>query len=65
MIGEQDVERVVAPARGLPERRGVCVENDFVLNLLETVLGYMLQTTVVVKSLELLDGGAAVGESAA
>jgi hypothetical protein len=52
VIGEDDVRRVADAARALPPAEGVAIEEDFVLNLLETVLDYMLQTTVVVKALE-------------
>jgi hypothetical protein len=47
-----DIERVADAAVGLPPATGVYTEDDFVMNLFETVLDYMLQTTVVVKSLE-------------
>ena len=52
MISEDDVQRLAEAARQLPPAGGVNIEDDFVLNLLETVLDYMLQTTVVVKALE-------------
>jgi hypothetical protein len=48
----QDIERVAAAAAELPPATGVYTEDDFVMNLFETVLDYMLQTSVVVKSLE-------------
>ena len=52
MIADGDVECVVLAARGLPPAEGVYIEEDYVMNLLETVLDYMLQTKVVVKALE-------------
>ena len=52
MISEEDVQRLAVAARELPPAEGASIENDFVLNLLETVLDYMLQTAVVVKALE-------------
>jgi hypothetical protein len=52
VISEEDVRRLADAARELPPADGVDIEGDFVLNLLETVLDYMLQTTVVVKALE-------------
>jgi hypothetical protein len=47
-----DVERVVDAARDLPPAAETYLEEDFVMNLLETVLDYMLQTPVVVNALE-------------
>lgn len=52
MISDADVERVARAAGGLPPAQSVYIEEDFVMNLLETVLDYMLQTPVVVKALE-------------
>jgi hypothetical protein len=52
MVSEDDVRRLAAAARELPPAGGLTVEDDFVLNLFETVLDYMLQTTVVVKALD-------------
>ena len=52
MVTEQEVERVALAARALQPAEGVYIEDDFVLNLLETVLDYMLQTPTVVKALE-------------
>jgi len=52
VIDEGDVERVVAAARDLPPAESVGLETDYVVNLLETVLDYMMQTAVVVRSLE-------------
>jgi hypothetical protein len=52
VIDAVDIERVADAARDLPAADGVYLEEDFVMNLLVTVLDYMLQTTVVVKALE-------------
>jgi hypothetical protein len=52
VITADDVEKVVARARHLRPAESSCLETDFVMNLLETVLDYMLQTTVVVKALK-------------
>jgi hypothetical protein len=52
MISEADVDLIVSAGRDLPPARSVYFEDDFVMNLLETVLDYMLQTSVVVKALE-------------
>jgi hypothetical protein len=52
MVSEDDVRRLAAAAHELPPAGGASIEDDFVLNLLETVLDYMLQTTVVAKALE-------------
>ena len=52
MINEEDIERLASAARHLAPSTSVYLEEDFVMNLLETVLDYMLQTEVVVKALE-------------
>jgi hypothetical protein len=52
MISDEEVEKLAAAARVLPPNTSVYLEQDFVMNLLETVLDYMLQTEVVVKALE-------------
>lgn len=52
MISEEDIEKLASAARDLPPSASVYVEEDFVMNLLETVLDYMLQTEVVVRALE-------------
>lgn len=52
MITEADVEKLASPARLLAPSESVYLEDDFVMNLLETVLDYMLQTEVVVKALK-------------
>jgi hypothetical protein len=51
VIEEGDVIRVADAARALPPVAGAYIEEDFVLNLLETVLDYQMQTPVVVKAL--------------
>jgi hypothetical protein len=52
MVTDADVAKLAAAARVLPPNTGAYLEEDFVMNLLETVLDYMLQTEVVVKALE-------------
>jgi hypothetical protein len=52
VVDDVDVERVTAAGRTLAPAVSAYLEDDFVMNLLETVLDYMLQTTVVVKALE-------------
>jgi hypothetical protein len=52
VIGEEDIEKLASAARELAPSAKVYLEEDFVMNLLETVLDYMLQTEVVVKALE-------------
>jgi hypothetical protein len=52
VITEEDIESVVAAGRGLSPAASSYLEEDFVMNLLETVLDYMLQTTVVITALE-------------
>jgi hypothetical protein len=52
MINEADVERLAGAARLLAPSESVYLEEDFVMNLLETVLDYMLQSEVVVKALK-------------
>ena len=52
MISDEDVEKLAAAARVLPPSTSTYLEEDFVMNLLETVLDYMLQTEVVVRALE-------------
>lgn len=52
MVSEEDVEKLAAAARVLPPNTSTYLEEDFVMNLLETVLDYMLQTEVVVKALQ-------------
>ncbi len=52
MISEEDIQKLASTARSLPTAAGAYLEEDFVMNLLETVLDYMLQTEVVVNALE-------------
>jgi hypothetical protein len=52
MIDERDVDRLAAAARVLAASEGAYIEEDFIMNLLETVLDYMLQTEVVIKALK-------------
>ncbi len=52
MISAHDVERVARAAGDLPPASGVYIEDDFVMNLLETVLDYQMHTTAVVRALE-------------
>lgn len=52
MLTDGDVERVAASAAALPAAEAVYTEDDFIKNLFETVLDYMLRTPVVVKALE-------------
>ena len=52
MSSEADIEKLVSAARLLPPNTSTYLEEDFVMNLLETVLDYMLQTEVVVRALE-------------
>ncbi len=54
MISEADVEKLASAARLLPPNTSTYLEEDFVMNLLETVLDYMLQTEVVVRALQRL-----------
>ncbi|MGH3692086.1 MAG: hypothetical protein ACREON_16675 [Gemmatimonadaceae bacterium] len=52
MIDDDDVEQVVHAGKTLAPAASAYLEDDFVMNILETVLDYMLKTTVVVKALE-------------
>jgi hypothetical protein len=52
MVSEEDVEKLASAARVLAPNTNAYLEEDFVMNLLETVLDYMLQTEVVVRALE-------------
>jgi hypothetical protein len=52
VISEEDIDRLASAARLLAPSASTYLEEDFVMNLLETVLDYMLQTEVVVKALE-------------
>lgn len=54
MIDEVDVGRVAAAAKHLPAATpaSVYVQDDFILNLIETVVDYQMHTTAVVRALE-------------
>lgn len=52
MITQDDVARVAAASSALPAATGNYIETDFILNLLETVLDYQMNTKVVVTALE-------------
>jgi hypothetical protein len=52
VISEEDIEKLASAARKLAPSASAYLEEDFVMNLLETVLDYMLQTEVVVKALK-------------
>jgi hypothetical protein len=52
VIDDVDVERLAAAAASLTPAAPAGLEEDFVMNLLETVLDYQLQTPVVIRALE-------------
>jgi hypothetical protein len=52
MIDDRDVERLATAARVLAPNESAYIEEDFVMNLLETVLDYQQQTEVVIKALK-------------
>ena len=52
MITDTDINVAVSAAEGLPPAKGVYIQEDYVMNLLETVIDYQLKTPVVVKALE-------------
>ena len=52
MINTDDVQRIVAAARGLSPAEASYLEDDFVMNLFETVLDYQMHTTAVIRALE-------------
>jgi hypothetical protein len=52
VIDDADVERLALAAEKLTAAPSSYVEEDFVINLFETVLDYQLQTPVVVKALD-------------
>jgi hypothetical protein len=47
-----DLKRVVARCRELPAGEGVVQEDDFVVNLLTTVIDFQMSTTAVARALE-------------
>jgi hypothetical protein len=52
MTDSDDVDRLVALTGQLPPAQASYLEDDFVRNLFETVLDYMMQTPVVIKALQ-------------
>lgn len=52
MIRQDDVDAVAGAARELQPATGNYIEEDFVMNLLETVLDYQMSTTAVVRALQ-------------
>jgi hypothetical protein len=52
MIDQTDIDRVSEAAKSVPPAAGSYIEEDFLLNLMETVLDYMMSTTAVVRALE-------------
>jgi hypothetical protein len=52
MIAPADIDRVVEAARAIPPAKGSYIEKDYVLNLMETVLDYQMDTRAVVRALE-------------
>jgi hypothetical protein len=52
VVDDLDVKRLAAAGKTLAPAASPYLEEDYVMNLLETVLDYMLQTTVVIKALE-------------
>jgi hypothetical protein len=52
MIKEADIDRVAETARSVPPAKGAYFEEDFVMNLLATVIDYQQNTTTVVRALQ-------------
>ena len=52
MITAEDIDRVVEAARDIPPAEGSYIEDDYVLNLMETVLDYQMDTKAVVQAPE-------------
>ena len=52
MVTDDDIDRVTAAARSLPPAAGVSVEQDFVTNVLVTVIDFQMHTTAVVRALD-------------
>lgn len=52
MIIQADVDLVTERAKNLPAASGNYIEEDFVMNLQETVLDYQMSTTAVVRALQ-------------
>ena len=51
-ISEADVAAVVKRSRQLPAAAGVYLEDDYVTNLLATVVDFQMHTTAVVRAIE-------------
>jgi len=51
-MNERDLDRVIEAASLLPPAEEDYLESDFVMNLMETVLDYQMQTKAVVRALE-------------
>jgi hypothetical protein len=52
MINQSDIDRVSTAAQSVPPAEGSYIEENFVLNIQETVLDYMMSTTAVIRALE-------------
>jgi len=52
VINQSDVDRVSTAAQSVPPAEGSYIEENFVLNMQETVLDYMMSTTTVIRALE-------------
>jgi len=52
MVTERDVDRVAEAARGLPPAVETYFADDFVMNLLATMIDYQMNATAVVKAFE-------------
>ena len=51
MIGEDDIERLVAACARLPEPSGDYVIDDFLTNLVATVVDFQTHTTAVERAI--------------
>ncbi len=51
MIRNADVEKIAALGKDLPAAEGVYIEDDYVTNLMATVLDYQFQSTVVERAI--------------
>ena len=51
MAGNTDLETVVEAARSLPAAESSYLEDDYLVNLQETVLDYQMDTKAVVRAL--------------
>jgi len=52
MISTEEITRVAIEAQAIPPAEGSYIDEDFMLNLQETVLDYMMSTTAVVRALD-------------